>query len=168
MSTNDAPSTRGRRGSVKEVPSLDDISALLKHTEERLVKCFREEVASLREEVKQLERKLSSTQTECSRLDDEVRTLRGIICNQQNMIEVHEQKLRACNLIVHNIPEGEVLSGSKTLKHDREKIEALINDNNIEVKESDVVSVRRIGQKRSNKIRPLNITPSDSEKSSSF
>ena len=61
-------------------------------------------------------------------------------------------------MIVHNIPEEEVRSGIKTLKHDREKIEALINGNNIEIKESEVVSVRRIGQKKSNKIRPLKIT----------
>lgn len=52
MSTSDAPcgatvGTRGRRGSVKDVLSLDDISALLNLSEERLAKCFKEEVKLL-------------------------------------------------------------------------------------------------------------------------
>ena len=173
MSANEAPAsagTRGRKGSVKEVPSLDDISSLLKLTEERLAKCFREEVASLRGEVKTLEKKLSLALTECSRLNEEVDTLKNVLCSQQRTIEIHEQKLKACNLIVHNIPEEQVMSGSTTLKDDREKIQALIHLNDIEVKESEVVSVQRIGQKRSDKTRPLKIhvTLCDSDKKFKF
>lgn len=70
----------------------------------------------------------------------EIVTMKVVICNQQNLIENHEQKIRACNLIVHNIIEEEVFSSSRTFKNDKEKIQALIQFNNLEIKVNEVIS----------------------------
>ena len=94
--------------------------------------------------------------------------MKDVITNQQLTIENHEQKLRAKNLIVHNIPEDEVSFGSETLKNDRDKIIVLARTNNVDAKPEDIVTVRRLGNKRADRFRPLKVTLSDSDKKFKF
>ena len=88
-STASTTITRGRKGSVKDSLTLDDVSSLIRQSEERIKSCFKDEIAALTEKIATLENNLSVVQTECSRLDFEVTRMKDIITNQQLTIENH-------------------------------------------------------------------------------
>ena len=157
-------STRSRKASLKDVSNVDEMSSLAKDVEERIRACFREEIAVLTEKFTKIESQLSVVQTECGRLGDELTKMKSIVVNQQLIIESHEQKLRANNLILHNIPEQYMRVGSETLCDDRAKLSVLNRSVGIEIHSDDIVSIRRLGGKRPDKIRPLKIVLKDAEK----
>ena len=81
---------------------------------------------------------------------------------------MQEQKLRAPNLILHNIPEGAISLNGDIVDDDTEKIKTLCKSANIKVDENDFVSVTRVGKSKAEKSRPLLLTLKRPEKSSNF
>lgn len=159
--------TRGRKGSLKDSvkdSNPSDFTAMLVALEDRLKAFIKSEVASLASQVTSLttkvdniEQKLSSVQTDCLRLDNEIQTIRRVITDQQLTIESHEQKLRANNIIIHNIPEDVVLLNGDQIKNDTEKIMSLCKLADIEIVREDLVSVSRLGKRLPDGVRPLKL-----------
>lgn len=150
--------TRGRKASLKDTSAIEDISTLILKSEERMKAFFREELSVLTERLIKLEDNLSSVQTECARLNDEVSILKRAITTQQVQIEEHERKMRANNLIIHNIPEEDLSYGTKSVKNDSEKIDLILESSDTDLKSADIVSFRRLGKRQHGKSRPLRIT----------
>ena len=120
--------TRGRKASLKEynVLTIDDNSSLLMKSEERLKAFFRDEIAGLTKRLTKLEDSLSSVQTECAHLNDDVSKLKEVITNQQLQIESHERRTRANNLILNNIPEDDLSRGTESIADDSEKLDVIL------------------------------------------
>ena len=104
-----------RKGSAKdqaaEVDSASpsDIASLLRETEDRLMKFFKDEICKVTDRLDRMEKNISSLQCECIRLDNEMTKTREVLIRQQVTIENHEASIRAANLIFHNIPENVVI-----------------------------------------------------------
>ena len=169
-SANSPVGTRGRKGSSsKEVFSLAEVTSLIKDVEQRIKACFREEIADLKDKLTSFECQISAINSECGRLGDELKNVKSVIVNQQLVIESHERKLRANNLIVHNIPEGVFRVGSSEMYNDdRSKINLVIDSANVDVRHEDIISCRRLGRIRSDKIRPIKIVLKSTEKKFEF
>ena len=145
------------------------LTTLINDVEQRIKACFREEIADLKDKLKSFESQISVINTECGRLGDELNNVKKIIVNQQLIIESHEQKLRANNLIVHNVPEAVIRMGSsESFTDDRSKLTAVIQAANVDVLPDDIVSTRRLGTRRSDKNRPIKIVLKSSEKKYKF
>lgn len=155
--------TRGRKGSMKDSVTIDDIQNLILKSEERMKAFFREEIAVLTERLVRLEDSLSSVQTECVRLDDEVTKLKTVITSQQLQIEGNEQRLRANNLILHNISEDDLSHGPNRISNDREKVDVILKSCNTVLSSDDIMSYQRLGKRQSGKTRPLKITLKSTE-----
>lgn len=157
--------TRGRKGSQKEGVStgitLDEFSVLLRETEERLKKCFKDEISVLSERLVDVEKALSSVQIECARLDVENARMKEVILNQQMQLENHESKLRERNLLVNNVPEDNLSFGTETLESDSDKISFIITSAQVDADIDDVIDFQRLGKRTPNKHRPLRITLAD-------
>ena len=160
MSTTTTPrNTRGRKGSTKDanVLSASDVANLLRESEERMKKIFKEEMSLIADKLTKIENSLSSVQTECARLDDEILKIKKVIKGQQIQIESGERKLRRNNIIVQNIPESNLSSSTEQLKDDFDKISYLCRCTDIDIHKDDFVSLRRLGRKSTDKARPLKI-----------
>ena len=107
--------------------------------------------------MERIESKLSTVQTECVRLDSEIDTIRKILFDQQLQIESQEKRLRAANIIVHNMPEDEITVSGEKLDNDSEKMSALCNMANIALEPDEMVVFQRLGKRQTNKTRPLKI-----------
>ena len=156
-----AMQTRGRKGSsttTKENLNLSDISALIHESEARIKDFVKTEIGAVNSRLERFEATLFSVKNDCERLEVEVSKIKQIINEQQIMIEKHESKIRECNIIVHNIPEGPVLSGTDTLREDKEKMLILCRTASLNVKAEDMRSFERLGKRQPNKNRPLKIT----------
>lgn len=155
-------SLRGRKGSAKDssTVAISDIPALIRESEERIKSHFKDELKAITDRLDRFEQHLSSVQTECARLDSEVSTLKELLISQQMQIEGHESRMRENNIIVHNIPENDtpVLLGSDRLTNDLQKTMAFIKTADIDIYPEDIVTVRRIGKRKSKNSRPLKIT----------
>ena len=119
--------TRGRKGSTKDSGvSLNDIAKLLRESEERIKndmqQFFQRELATVTSKLEKLESRFSFVQQEIVRVDDCIARMREVIVDQQSQIELHEKKLRECNLIVHNVAEGDLSSTEASLKDDTEEV----------------------------------------------
>ena len=150
---------RNRKGSLKDPKdSADsDLSSLLRETEERMKTFFRDEVKTLHDRMANIENSILSLKTECIRLDDDVLRIKEAIMAQQKQIENHESRLREKNLIVHNIPESDVIDGIEKLKTDTDKLIFLCETSNVEIKADDISSTQRLGKQKNNKPRPIKI-----------
>ncbi len=113
--------TRGRKGSVKEMISIDDISILIRESEERILSIFQREIDYVKEKVEKIEAHLASVHSDCMRLDNEVSKIKDVIAGQQLQIEKNERRLRVNNLIIQNIPEHDLSSDFGDYKSDIEK-----------------------------------------------
>ena len=158
--------TRGRKASIKDGITIEDISSLILKSEDRMKAFFKNEIMMLTERLSGVEKCLSYVQTECAHLDDEVSKLKTVIVNQQLQIEAHEQKMRANNLIFHYVPEEDLSlgSGSEELSSDREKVDMILESSNTDLSGDDIVSLQRLGKRQPGKSRPLKIVFEDSEK----
>jgi hypothetical protein len=157
MSQSTTPhNTRGRKGSLRD--NTKELTAnMLVEMEERLKTFIQSEIASLVVKVDNLERKLSGVQTECLRLDGEINTIKKIISDQQMTIESHEHKLRANNIIIHNIPEDVITQSGTHINKDTDKIMSLCQLSNIEISRDDLTSVSRLGRRLPDKNRPIKL-----------
>ena len=160
--------TRSRKGSLKDSVTIDDITTLLRDTEDRIKNCFKDEISRLTAKIVNLEANLSIVQNECALMDSELSKMRRTIVSQQLQIEGNETKLRANNLIINNIPESDLSSGVVQLANDQEKIQFVIRSAKIEVKPEDIVSLHRLGKKQSERSRPLKVILKDPEKKYRF
>ena len=160
------PTTRGRKGSLKEPVSLSDVAELIRESEERM-KVFledklktivREELCAINDRLSDFGSTLSTLQGECVRLDDQISTIKNIIFRQHLHLEEQEKKLREKNIIVHNIPEGKLTDGSDLLRDDKEKIALLCNSATVRFDDDAIVDVQRVGKPDVNKTRPLKVT----------
>lgn len=157
-SAKDSPkNTRSRKGSLKDSTSNAEILELLRESEERIKKCIKAEISLMTEKLTTIETALSSVQSECARIDNEILKVKEVIYNQQVQIEKNEQRLRSNNIIVHNIPETNVSTASVQLKDDSEKLRFLCRSADININKDDVISTRRLGKRSSGKSRPLKI-----------
>lgn len=150
---------RNRKGSIKDPKDSSDcdFSVLLRETEERMKSFFKEEIKGLHDRMSSIESSILSLKNECIRLDDNLLSMREVIVAQQKQIEKHESKFRERNLIVHNIPESDVINGIEKLKSDTDKLAFLCKASNIEIKANDISSSRRLGRQKSGKPRPIKI-----------
>ena len=160
--------TRSRKGSLKETPTLSDISGLILESEARIKNFLKEEIAAVHERLEKFEHKLSCVQSQIVQTDDEVSKLRSVILDQQLQIESHEVKMREKNVIIQNIPEAEVSSEAGILRDDSEKLETLCRLANININPEDMVSLRRLGKRQSNSNRPLKVTLKKTEQKFKF
>lgn len=154
-------STRSRKGSIKDSLTLNDISELIRQSEERIIGFVKNELSQLSDKLTKIESCLSSVQTECVRLDQEVSKMKVILSNQQMQIENHERKVREKNIIMHNIPETDLPVGPEILKGDKQKIMFLCSKTNTDISQDDIVSHRRLGKRQPNKSRPIKIEMKD-------
>ena len=143
-------------------------SSALRVMEERLKSFFKSEIVTLVEKMERIEDKLLAVQSECIRIDGELSKVKSIISNQQLIIEKHEQKLRARNVIIHNIPEGVISVDGDRIRSDIEKVNVLCRSAEIDVGRFDLTSVSRIGRSISDKARPLLVTVSKPDCKFSF
>ena len=90
---------------------FSNISNIINTSEEKIKKYFKDEINLLFNKIQELESSLSNVQLECVRRDNDIAKMKEIIVDQQLLIEKHEPKHRANNLIVHNIPEDATASG---------------------------------------------------------
>jgi len=169
--------TRSRKGSLKETSiKFEEFTSLQRESEERLVgiqreseerikQFFRDEIAALTNKIQFLEANLKSVQVECAHLGDENRKMKDIMLNQQYQIESHEARLRANNLIIHNLPEDFSPDSSGPLNNDNAKIEFVVKTAGLDIDphEFEVLSTKRLGKRSGQKIRPLKITLRDSD-----
>jgi hypothetical protein len=151
-----------RRGSINDPITLGDITNLLRETEERLKNWFKDEMSFLKEKVTKLESSLSMAQNECVRLDTELTKMKETIISQQLQIESNESKLRANNLIFHNIAEDSISTGAECLSNDKEKLHFVIHTAKIDVTRDDILSAQRLGKRQNERTRPLKVTFKDS------
>lgn len=153
--------TRGRKGSLNELITLEDIAVLIRESEERMKSYIEGKIDCLAEKITALESSLSIVQSECvridNRIDNELVKMQETIVGQQLQIESNETKLRANNLIFHNISEDTLPAGVESLTNDDEKINFISNVAKIGVKREDIVSVQRLGKKQSERNRPLKV-----------
>lgn len=164
-SKNTPVMTRGQKASLNDSVSLDDIrdlvSGLISDAEGRLRQFFKEEIKTVTARLDKIESHLSQVQTECVRLDAEVATIKNVIVSQQFQIEANERKLREKNIIISNIPEGDLSTNTELLKNDRDKISFLIISEQLEVSPNDIESTQRVGKSitgNNSKPRPLKVT----------
>lgn len=151
-------SSRSRRGSLKNDIKLKDVAELIRESEERMKSFIKEEIKSVTDRLTQIEANASLMQSECVRLDDELSKIRNVVINQQLLVEDHERKLRANNVIIHNIPEDRVSSESDVLDDDEQKIECLCRSARVDIGANDIVTIHRIGKRQANKVRPIKLT----------
>ena len=158
-----------RKGSAKdqaaEVDSASpsDIASLLRETEDRLMKFFKDEICKVTDRLDRMEKNISSLQCECIRLDNEMTKTREVLIRQQVTIENHEASIRAANLIFHNIPENVVtLEDDQSLDTDTNKVEHILQKSNLHLDSSDIKRVQRLG-KRSDKPRLLKVILQDKD-----
>jgi len=102
-------------------------------------------------------------QSECVNLDDEIKKNKQVIVNQQLDIEKNEERNRANNLMIFNLPESEVKSGNTLLKTDADKIALIAGSTGVDLNPHDVVSAYRVGKKTSNNARPLKVVLKNKE-----
>lgn len=155
--------TRGRKGSLKDMSMSssdvsDIVSEIVRKSEERLKAFFKDEIKALRDRIESMEVHVSLAQSECSRLDFEVTTIKEVIIKQQMQLENYEKKARAKNLIIHNISEEPLSSGTQELRKDIDKIQCLCEAAMIEFDPEDIVSLQRLGKPSPHKSRPIKLT----------
>lgn len=117
----------------------------------------REEIRALNDRLCNSEKAISIMQTECVRLDDEIKRMKQVVISQQKFIEVNEEKNRANNLIVHNLPETEVKHNGVFLKSDADKLSFISSTVGIDFDHDDIVATHRLGKKTPGKLRPTKI-----------
>ena len=149
--------SRTRKGSKENICTLTEFSALLRESEERLKSFLKSEIDSLGVRIERIESKLSLVQTQCANLDNEISMIKSFVVDEQIQIENHEKKLRASNIIVHNIPEDEVTVGAETFTSDSEKILTMCHMAKIDLEPDEVVHFQRLGKRQTNKTRPLKV-----------
>lgn len=155
--------TRGRKGSLKEPVTYEELTALLNDHEKRMRECFRDEISALVGRMQKIEDNLEKIQFECVNFESEVSQLKEIITKQQMQIESHEQKLRANNIIVHNIPESDMSNRNERLKTDEEKLDFVCRMGDVDVPRDDVFSIRRIGKRSDERTRPIKVVLRNAE-----
>ena len=150
---------RNRKGSIKDnkESAESDFSALLRETEERMKSFFKEEIKTLHDRMSSIENSILNLKTECIRLDDNLLKVKEVIVAQQKQIESNESKLRERNLVIHNIPESDVIDGIEKLKDDTDKLTFLCKTPSVQIKADDISSTKRLGQLKPGKPRPIKI-----------
>ena len=141
-------SLRSRKASTEV-----DIATLIIESEERI----KGEIRALSDRLCKMEGTITVIQTECVMLDDEIKKIKQVVINQQKLIERNEEKNRANNLIVHNLPETEISHNKVTLKSDADKLSFISKTTGIDIDQNDIVSTHRLGKKCPNKTRPTKI-----------
>jgi hypothetical protein len=156
-------SLRSRKGSVEVTKdaACSDFASLVRESEERIKNFVKDEIAksiqTLCNRLLTIEKNVSVMQSEFVGLDDEITKVKQVIINQQKYIETNEERIRASNLIVHNLPEVEVVSNNVSLKSDADKLALISRTTGVDLSQNDVEATYRLGKKSPNKIRPLKI-----------
>ena len=163
-STPVSQSTRGRKGSVKDQSASEatascshNFSEMLLASEQRLKNFFKDELQAIYNKLHQYETVVSSLQSECVRLDTTMMTMKKVIVEQQMIIEEHEEKLRANNLIIHNVPETTVKYEDDTLDTDSNKVVFMCGAVDVDIDTTDIAVIHRLGKKSSVKPRPIKV-----------
>lgn len=167
MSAGSPKNTRSRKASLKDTPKAEaavDFSSLLRECENRLKAFFKDEINSIKTDIRSITDHLSSIdanisnlKTETVRLDEEIAKIKDVVKMQQLRIEKYEVNLRANNLIVHNIPENEVDGCKETLISEREKIAFLSEAVGVNLSLNDIALTQRLGKRSTNRPRPLKV-----------
>ena len=163
MTSPESKSRKSRKASLRDTPVPSDFADLLRESEERLKTFIEDRLNTVTEKLTKIESALSAVQTECTRLDSEVTIIRDAICKQQLQLEANERKLREKNLILHNIPEEDVITSTDQLKNDNDKVLHICRVADIDVKKDDIAVVRRLGKRVAGKARPLKLELTNSE-----
>lgn len=71
-SPNTKTNARGRRGSLKDSITLNDVAEIVRESEKRMKAFIKDEIKILTDRLAQIETNVSLMKTECVRLDDEV------------------------------------------------------------------------------------------------
>ena len=83
--------------------------------------------------------------------------MKAVIVDQQQLIEKQEVKLRANNLIIHNLPESD-LTGLEKANAEQDKLNTIFRSANLKTVPGDVVSFLRLGRPRNDRPRPIKVT----------
>ena len=157
--------TRSRKPSLKDCPDFAD---LLRETEERIIRSFKNEIDTLRGQISNIERKMSqieiridNTQANQIKIDNDVTLMREIIVNQQKQLEKYEADKRRKNLIVSGIPESPVRIENSSLEDDASKLTFIMREVSQEFSSDSITSISRLGQKSSHTTRLLKIEFND-------
>ena len=147
------------KGSLKGTKDIyaNDLSLLLRESEEGMKCLFKEEIKSIADRLSNTENNVSSIKMEAVRMDNKITMMKDVIMKQQMRVESHETKLRENNLIVHNISENDVLTDTGKLESDIKKVEFLCETIRVDIDADDIASCFRLGKRRSSMPRPLKI-----------
>ncbi len=94
---------------------------------------------------------------------DVITKINEVVHKQQLKIEGREEKNRAPNLIIHNIPEGKIRIGNRELTSDVDKVTYMIEIAKLDVAPSEIEFTRRLGKINDRGMRPLKLAFKDKD-----
>ena len=157
MAGKSPANTRARKGSLKDSLSPNDVLELIRASEERIKQCIKDEVSALTDKLSKIETTLCSVQNDCALLEAQVEKIKHVINCQQIQLEDGERRLREKNIIIHNIPETNVSTATEQLEDDFDKVRFLCRNVDIRRDRNDLVSMKRLGKRTSQKPRPIKV-----------
>ena len=137
---------------------LNEFKELILASEERMKSWYENKMDVFHERLTKVESTVNSLLCERVEISDEITKIKKIVVQQQLRIEEHEEKLRASNLILHNIPEGVIRFGKHVLDTDYKKVEFVCEAANIDINTCDISFLRRLGKRGEREKRPLKLT----------
>lgn len=142
----------------------EDMSVIYKQEFDKLnssITEFKDIIGKQQKDYEQLLVSMNEIKTENVDLKNEIFVLKNRIqdVNHENLIsEVHERTVRANNLIFYDVEESASSSIQTKIEEDKNKVEAILRQLNIE---NGVERVIRLGRKVSNRNRPAKVTLKD-------
>lgn len=152
---------KGKNISLNKDQLLNELKELILASEERMKSWYENKMDAFHERLTKVESTVNSLLCERVEISDEITKIKKVVVQQQLKIEEHEEKLRASNLIFHNIPEGMIRLGKRVLDTDDKKVEFVCEAANIDIRTCDISFLRRLGKKGDREKRPLKISLKD-------
>ena len=134
--------------------TLVDIRNIIAETEQRILQRIDSKFEALYDRISVIETDIKSIKAVQVQQESDIHRIKEVIMCQQRQIESFEEKQRQCNLVITNMPEGEVMADEVPITNDKEKFVALANlilphDEEIDV--DDVEEAVRLGRRGGSK-----------------
>ena len=97
--------------------------------------------------------------------ESDIAKIKDVIVAQQHQIEAYEERERSSNLILSNLPEGDISFNKETFSSDDDKVKALVDaivpeSERLDINE-DIIEVKRIGHSGGRSPRILKVSLTD-------
>ena len=153
----DSRATRsGSQGSISSL-SLEDVKNLISQSEERIIT----KLESICSSITLLQSKFDDIRAEQIEQGLQINAIKHTILKQQEQIEGLEAHKRRKNLIFSGVPESAVTIEDSILRDDIQKLNHLCEKISEGFEEEDIVSCKRIGERKNGQIRLLHVKFND-------